>query len=167
VTVPVPLVPDLPAIAGRLLALAVAAVPSPPARQFRSAGTEAWDAEQLTVRAGPMSPGFPGGTATGQYELPNSRQRQIMFTVELVRCVPAPGNDGTPPTMAALDAAGARQMADWNALDMMVRHIGWGSQIDDAALTAAGVKSVAPGVLAVVGPEGGMVAVTCNVILTI
>jgi len=167
VTVPVPLVPDLPAIAGRLLALAVAAVPSPPARQFRSAGTEAWDAEQLTVRAGPMSPGFPGGTATGQYELPNSRQRQIMFTVELVRCVPAPGNDGTPPTMVALDAAGARQMADWDALDMMVRHIGWGSAIYDQLLTNFGVKSVAPGVLAVVGPEGGMVAVTCAVILTI
>jgi len=167
VTAPVPLVPDLPAIAGRLLALAVAAVPSPPARQFRSAGTEAWDAEQLTVRAGPMSPGFPGRTATGQYELQNTQQRQIMFTVELVRCVPAPGNDGTPPTMVALDAAGARQMADWDALDMMVRHIGWGSAIYDQLLTNFGVKSVAPGVLAVVGPEGGMVAVTCAVILTI
>jgi len=167
VTVPVPLVPDLPAIAGRLLALAVAAVAKPPARQFRSAGTEAWDGEQLTVRAGPMSPGFPGGTATGQYELPNSRQRQIMFTVELVRCVPVPGNGGTLPTATELDAAGARQMADWDALDMLVRHIGWGSDIHDQALTSFGVKSVAPGVLAVVGPEGGMVAVTCAVILTI
>lgn len=166
-TVPVPIVPDLPAIAGRLLALATAAVDSPPARQFRSAGTEAWDAEQLTVRAGPMTPGFPGGSAAGQYELPNSRQRQIMFTVELVRCTPPPGSNGELPTTAALDAAGARQMADWNALDLMVRHIGWGSAIDDAVLTAAGVKSVAPGLLAVVGPEGGMVAITCGVILTI
>lgn len=165
---PTPLYTDLPAIAARLLVLAADALTPTPTRQYRSVGAPAWDfaencGDQLAVWASPMLPGQPGQIATGQYENSPNRLRVYTMTIEVARCVVT----GELPTPAALDADAAAHLADFQALDGMVKVLGFNSKVQDDGLRAAGVKAVAAGTIMTVPPSGGMAAVRVQVMVTV
>jgi hypothetical protein len=165
VTVPTPIYTDLPAIAARILVLASAALSPTPSRQYRSVGPAVWDldaCDQLTVWVSPMQPGQPGQTTTGQYEVSPDRLRVYTLAIEMARCVPSDN-----PTTADLDTSAAAHLADFQALDGMVKALGFSGKVHDDALKAAGVKAVASGPIQTVPPSGGMAAVRAQILVTV
>lgn len=167
-TQPTPVVTDLPAIAARLLDIAAAALsPSPsPSRTFRSIGPPVWplgDAcEQLAVWVGPMQPGQPGEARPGQYEPSPNRLRSYTLTLEVARC-----HEADNPTPTSMDTAAGQHVADFQALDSMVRGLGYSGKVHDDELQAAGVLAVAAGPITTVPPSGGMAAVRAQLTVTV
>lgn len=167
--------PDVPAVAQALLELCVVALGGEaPTRKYRSAGLPAWDFtgqpkcdSQLVVVVGPMAPGIAGTPTTGRPEYSPNRLRGYTFTIELARSVPTQGPNGTAPTMAVLDAAGAQHLADYQTLDSWVRSLGWSSKEIPVSLLEAGVKSIVAGQVLTVAPSGGMVGIRAVITVTV
>lgn len=129
-----------------------------PDRQYVHGGDIAHDCEQLVVAVTDLVHAFPGEAAAVQFCSP---PRHARFAVSLVRCVPVPQDDGTPPTAEALDDAGAVTAADvWS-----LAYVLWAGY--QAGEWGAACSTLLLGPVAVVGPEGGMVAVTAEVFLLI
>lgn len=166
-TTPTPVTPNLPAIASRLLQIVADAVPDPPARQFRCIGLPVHDSEQIALTIGPMQPGQPGDARPGQYENTPNRLRSYAFVVEVARCVPGLTDAAKPPAPEALDASAAVHIADYQALDKMVRDLGFNSKVHDDQLQAVGVKAVAAGQITSTTPQGGFAAVRCQLWVTV
>lgn len=172
---PRPIVPDLPGIAGRLLAMALEWFGDgdlAPKRSFRSVGVPTHDLNmcpsQLTLWIGPGQPGLAGQPTTGRVETsPSVQLRTYMFTFELARCVPVLQDDLSAPSEADLDAAGAQALADYRSLDRFIASLGVNGKIKDGQLLNLGAKEVAAGGLSTVGPQGGVAAVRAAVSVTI
>lgn len=140
-----------------------------PARRSLLAGDPrevAWDCEQLTV----CLDGIGFGQALDAAASPSPRTgapisavglRHAVIAVSLVRCTPAPGADGSPPSTAALMAAGLTFFRDCGMLSQ-------------AVVTYAGIlrdrlggddRSVQCGAVTPYGPTGGYHA--CDVAIAI
>lgn len=102
---------DPEGIAEDLLARMVAAVDSPPSRQYISAGRPVHDCEQIVVWVTNIDPSntlpTPNRGKVGKHTA-----NSVSVCGELVRCLPVPKKNGSPPTAAELDAAGRLAMAD-------------------------------------------------------
>jgi hypothetical protein len=123
-----------------------------PERRYVTPGARpAWDAEQLTVGiVRPSVPGSPGREVAGAR--PCSGPRFVELRVELVRCLPVGDEDGTPATVKELEDAARQSVEDADALRRALD--------DDVEVTGRrGVPSLV-GAMTVLGPDGGMVAVT-------
>lgn len=116
----------------------------------------AWDCEQLTV----CLEGIGVGQAVdASAAAPSPRMgspisatalRHAVFAVSLVRCTPAPGNDGSPPSDTALNEAGLVYMRDCGMLSQaLVTFVG----ILRDKLPDTG--SVQVGAVTPYGPAGG------------
>lgn len=84
----------------------------PVGRAYVSHGAPAWDActeDQATVHLQPLTFRSSGSGRQQQTQL------QATYTVQVVRCVPTPGDDGAPPAAATLGDSG-RELIDALAL---------------------------------------------------
>lgn len=117
--------------------------------------TIAWDCEQLTISL----EGIGFGPAVDISASPSPRAgiplsvnslRHAVLTVSLVRCTPAGREDGTPPAVGDLQAAGVTYLRDCGLLSQaLVTFAGlMRSRLDDT-------ESVQCGAVTPFGPSGG------------
>lgn len=81
-----------------------------PDRRYVQLNTATVDCEQVTVSLAQMYLGSPGNQAI----LPQRCEspRTAVMLVEIVRCVPAPGPRGVPPTVAQIEASADQFLID-------------------------------------------------------
>lgn len=114
----------------------------------------AWDCEQLAITivgvgwgqaldASSPSPQTAGQTAV-------MALRHVVYAATLVRCTPAPFNDGSPPDMTALAAAGAQFFRDAGLLSQAL--VEFASKLRQGLPREARVQ---PGAVEPIGPSGG------------
>jgi len=131
-----------------------------PKRQFIAPGNPrliAWDAEQLYVAmsgiglgSAPTEPAFAQRTGN---PISASGIRHAVFEVQLVRCVPESQDGTNPPDPAVITTAGLALMRDAGLLSQALVEA-----CSTVSAALAGLGSVQPGAVEILGPEGGMAA---------
>lgn len=122
-----------------------------------SPGEIAWDCEQVALALATLTPSGGGGVAN---LLPQAGSpagvglvRLATWSIQVVRCTPEPDEDGNPPDVGQLAAAGAAQLADIGVLSQCLAGL--------ASSTPGTVAWLQPGTVinaggvATLGPAGG------------
>jgi hypothetical protein len=128
-----------------------------------------WDCEQLVISLvgvgfGPAQDAAPPTTPRAGTPASIMSVRHAVFNIALVRCIPGPTNrNATPPTVAALQAAGDRFMTDAGMLSQAL--VRWASSTYKN-LPNDGASSVQLGVIEPGEASGGHVALSGAAIVT-
>lgn len=140
-----------------------------PERQYLAPGSPemiSWDCEQLVVAL----TGIGWGQAGDQSSLdpkPGSHTsvtalRHAIFSVQIVRCTPKPeGRNSSFPSVEAIHASGIEFMRDAGMISQALVVIASRMRHD---LSGSGL--VEPGVVNMIGPEGGLHAVEGTIAIT-
>lgn len=140
-----------------------------PERRFVTAGAaggEAWDGEQVTVGLQQLVPANASklgvvtgqGTQTSRGALPMTA---AALRIEIVRCHPTMGDDGSPPLAEDEQAAGVAALRDAALLHELRNRA-----IADAALTGGEPGDILPGPITPAGPEGGLAGMSLLLTVT-
>lgn len=125
----------------------------------------AWDCEQLTVTLAGVGwgPAVDTTVLSPQTAAQTSVMalRHVVLAVTLVRCTPAPGRDGQPPSIQALEAAGLQFMRDAGLLSQALVELC--SKLKDGLPREARAQ---PGIVDPVGPEGGFHGLETSLAIT-
>jgi hypothetical protein len=127
----------------------------------------AWDCQQLAVGLagvgwGQIADQAPLSPKPGAHASVGS-MRHAVFSIQLVRCTPVGGRDGASPPAEEIHASGMEFMRDAGLLSQAL--VTMTSQLRrDFALDRSGL--VQPGVIAVLGPAGGLHAVEATIAVT-
>lgn len=128
--------------------------------------TIAWDCEQLTVSMvgigygqalDEASPSRRAGSPTSVSGL-----RHAILAVTLVRCTPVGKEDGTPPTVAELDAAGRVFFRDCGMISQALM-----TYCSDVRKHLSSAESVQAGAVDPVGPSGGYHGIETTLAITL
>lgn len=128
--------------------------------------TIAWDCEQLTISLegigfGPAVDISASPSPRAGISLSVNSLRHAVLTVSVVRCTPQGGEDGTPPSMGALHAAGLTYLRDCGLLSQAVVTFAgiMRAELDDT-------ESVQCGAVTPFGPSGGFHSADCAMAIT-
>jgi len=144
-----------------------------PERRYVSAGdpgSQAWDCEQLVISLagvgfGPAQDAAPPATPRAGSPASVMSVRHAVFNIALVRCMPGPtGRSATPPSVAALQAAGDQFMTDAGVLSQSL--VRWASRARAGILSGDNMASVQLGVIEPGEISGGFVGLSAAAIIT-
>jgi hypothetical protein len=100
-----------------------------PDRQYWQAGIPAADCEQLVVSFSQAYIGPPGDEANEPQRCNSPRTAQV--DIQILRCAPAPGKNGKPPTAESLQNFGRLQTIDaYTLLEIACSLDTWDDQFD-------------------------------------
>lgn len=121
-----------------------------PDRVYVNHGRPAFDCEQLTISLPMMFRGMAGQEdASSLRTQPCTLVRAATYTLTIVRCVPTSSDDGSPPSVAALEASAEELYVDGWLLSESIREA-WSSDAFDCACL-----DLAMGHLTAVDASGG------------
>lgn len=139
-----------------------------PARRYVVAGDVtqvSWDCEQLVVGLAGIGWGTAPDTAMGSQKAGigvfSRGVRHAVYSVQLVRCTPTPGEDGEPPSAERLMAAGLRFQRDAGLLSQALVEIG--ARVEAGLSLGAQVQA---GAIQPLGPQGDHVGMEGEFIVT-
>lgn len=130
----------------------------------------AWDCEQLTVCLegigfGPAVDAAPTPSPRTGAPISATALRHAVLAVSLVRCTPAPGNDGEAPPDEELNAAGLTFLRDCGMLSQCM--VTFAGLLRDQLGVPPSDGSVQCGAVTPFGPSGGYHAADVAIAITV